>query len=148
MKDGTLGSGRYDGMDEFLTRSTNSTNSSSNGSPNLADRIEGGVFHYSHQQPLRQNVNPYFQDVQYGAASPLENVSPLYDPTSTQGQTVSRSDSVTPTGRSPSASAGYVPLNGPSPSGYPSDASPFTNAHPQDRFPFSVDAHTSPAIRG
>jgi hypothetical protein len=141
MSDGTLGTGgRYDGVDEFLTRSTNSTNSSSNGSPNMADRVQGGGFAQSPDyQTLRQNVNPYFANAHLSTASASGNESTLYNPSPLSAQTLSSSGSATPTARSasPSSVPGFTPLN-----------APFSGQHPQDRFPFAVEAHASPAIRG
>ncbi|KAI1798550.1 carbohydrate-binding module family 21 protein [Daldinia bambusicola] len=101
MRDGTSRGGRYDGMDDMLTHGSSSTNSSSNGSPNIGDQSyhHHSAIHHS----LRQSLNPYFGTGYMSAmgASPAE--SPLsQQPTS----------SSTPTGNvtSPGSMAGFFPL--------------------------------------
>ncbi|KAI0179908.1 carbohydrate-binding module family 21 protein [Hypoxylon sp. FL1284] len=144
MKDGTLQSGRYDGVDDTLTQGTNSTDSSSNGSPNMNDRQyhHSSAIHHS----LRQNLNPYFGSGYMAAmgASPAE--SPLSQ------QTLSPPGSSTPTGRPASSSPGnsFFPLTGTSSimSSSPSDPFAFLDSYSASRFPFAPDAHTRSAIRG
>ncbi|CAJ2510286.1 Uu.00g061860.m01.CDS01 [Anthostomella pinea] len=141
MKDGTLPSGRYDGMDEVTTHGTISYTSSSNGSPNMAERPHRGAVHHT----LHQNLNPYFQNGYIPVAiggSPAE--SPLHSPPSVSRQSFSPSSSTTPTARSssPASMAGYLPFAGTS-----ADPAPYHVQHLQDRFPFRPDAHTATAIR-
>ncbi|KAI1769986.1 carbohydrate-binding module family 21 protein [Hypoxylon cercidicola] len=140
MKDGTLSHGRYDGMDDF----TNSTDSSSNGSPNMSDRQyhHSSAIHHS----LRQNLNPYFNNgyVPAMGASPAD--SPLSQPSH------NASSSTTPTGRStsPGSITSFFPLTGTLPimSPPPSDPYPFHAPYTPKRFPFASNAHTPSAIRG
>ncbi|OTB13725.1 carbohydrate-binding module family 21 protein [Daldinia sp. EC12] len=120
MRDGTSRGGRYDGIDDFLTHGSNSTNSSSNGSPNVADQS----YHHHHtaiHHSLRQNLNPYFGTGYMSAmgASPAE--SPLSQ------QSLSPTSSSTPTGnvKSPGSMASFLPLAGTSPFKFPADPTPF-----------------------
>ncbi|KAI1384366.1 carbohydrate-binding module family 21 protein [Hypoxylon trugodes] len=144
MKEGTLRSGRYDGVDDVLTQGTNSTDSSSNGSPNMAD--QSYPFHHSSaiHHSLRQNLNPYFGNGYIPAigASPAE--SPL------SPHSLSPNSSSTPTGRStsPGSMSSFLPLAGTSSIGSPVDPLPFHAQCFQDRFPFASDAYNATAIRG
>ncbi|KAI1373353.1 carbohydrate-binding module family 21 protein [Hypoxylon crocopeplum] len=143
LKDGTLRSGRYDGVDESLTHGTNSTHSSSNGSPNMADQPyhhHSSAIHHS----LRQNLNPYFGNAYIPAISGSPAESPLSQ------QSLSPTSSSTPTGRStsPGSMTGFFPLAGTSPIGSSADPAPFLAPYNQDRFPFASDAYTGTAIRG
>ncbi|KAI1075355.1 carbohydrate-binding module family 21 protein [Whalleya microplaca] len=146
IRDGTLRSGRYDGVDDFLTHGTNSTNSSSNGSPNMAERPHHGAIHHT----LRQNINPFFYNGYLSAvdASPAE--SPVQSPSPMSQRSLSSQGSSTPTGRStsPGAMAGFLPFAGTSSIASPADLAPFNVKHFQDRFPFASDTHTATAIRG
>ncbi|KAH8674299.1 putative phosphatase regulatory subunit-domain-containing protein [Xylariales sp. PMI_506] len=131
MKDGTLRNARFDGVgDDFYT---NSTNSSTNGSPNIGGE---GAQHGALRQAVHQNLNPYFQHLAMGA-SPVE--SPLTGPPATSHLILSPSTAGTSKAGSSSSSSvavGLSPL---------AEASAF---HVQERFPFSAEAHSSPAIRG
>ncbi|XXH05257.1 hypothetical protein Hte_011682 [Hypoxylon texense] len=144
MKDGTLRNGRYDGMDDSFTQSTSSTDSSSNGSPNMSDRQyhHSSAMHHS----LRQNLNPYFNN----GYIPAMGASPAESPLSQQS--ISPPGSSTPTGRSasPGSMTSFFPLTGTLPimSPPPSDPYPFHGPYTQSRFPFTTDAHTPSAIRG
>ncbi|ORY59164.1 putative phosphatase regulatory subunit-domain-containing protein [Pseudomassariella vexata] len=146
IKDGTLQSGRYDGAgDEFSTRYS-SANSSSNSSPEMPPKAQ----HHSLRYSIHNNLNPYFQNphVTIGA-SPAE--SPIGSPSATSRQSLSPSSSMTPTARSgpPTPMPGSFSLAGTSIGGYTIDTPSFNHAqHHADRFPFTADAHTSPAIRG
>jgi hypothetical protein len=142
IKDGTLQSGKYDGpSDEFITRTTNSTISSSNGSPDMAEKYHHGALRYA----IHQNLNPYFQNQHIAiGASPAE--SPLNGPSSISRRILSPASSVTPTAGTSSptpTTGGFSPFAGTSPN-FVVDTHPF---HIQDRFPFTADAHTSSAIR-
>ncbi|KAK9423004.1 putative CBM21 domain-containing protein [Seiridium unicorne] len=142
IKDGTLQSGKYDGPSDEYTRTTNSTSSSSNNSPDMGDKSQHGALRYA----IHQNLNPYFQNQHIAiGASPAE--SPLNGPPSISRRTLSPASSVTPTAGTssptPMAGGGFSPFAGTS-SNFAVDAPPFLV---QDRFPFTADAHTSPAIR-
>ncbi|KAI1768913.1 carbohydrate-binding module family 21 protein [Hypoxylon sp. FL1150] len=149
MKDGTLRSGRFDGMDDSLAQGTSSTDSSSNGSPNMSDRQyhHSGAIHHS----LRQNLNPYFNNGYISAmgASPAE--SPLSQHVLSQPS----SSTPTPTGRStsPGSMTSFFPLTGTLPITSPPQSDPFPDPYPFHPshplgFPFGSDAHTPSAIRG
>ncbi|KAI1102564.1 carbohydrate-binding module family 21 protein [Jackrogersella minutella] len=140
MKDGTLRTGRYDGVDDSLSHATNSTSSSLNGSPHIANQSyphhPNSAIHHS----LRQNLSPYFANgymptIGSPAESPLSQ-QPLSPPVSN-----------TPTGRptSPGPMTNFIPLTGTSFIRAPVDPAPF---HVQYRFPFISNAHTAAAIRG
>ncbi|KAI1413016.1 carbohydrate-binding module family 21 protein [Hypoxylon sp. FL1857] len=105
MKDGTLRTGRYDGVDESLSHGTNSTNSSSNGSPNMADR----AYHYhssAMHHSLRQNLNPYFSN----AYIPAIGGSPAESPLSQQSFSPASSATPTGTSSSPGSMTNFFPL--------------------------------------
>ncbi|KAI2602791.1 carbohydrate-binding module family 21 protein [Hypoxylon sp. NC1633] len=146
MKDGTLRSGRYDGVDDLLTHGSNSTLSSSNGSPNTAEQSSyhhhnnNSAIHHS----LRQNLNPYFSNGYVPAIGGSPAESPLSQ------QSLSSPGSSTPTGRSssPSSVPGFFHLAGTSPIGSSVDPAPFHAHYNQDRFPFASDAYSATAIRG
>ncbi|KAH6654867.1 putative phosphatase regulatory subunit-domain-containing protein [Truncatella angustata] len=141
IKDGTLQNGKYDGTsDELFTRTTNSTLSSSNGSPDMADRSQHGTLRYA----IHQNLNPYFQNQHIAiGASPAE--SPLDGPSTAMHHSLSPSSSATVTaGTSPAHMAGgFSPFAGTSPN-FAVNTSSF---HVHDRFPFTAEAHPSTAIR-
>ncbi|KAH7038326.1 putative phosphatase regulatory subunit-domain-containing protein [Microdochium trichocladiopsis] len=129
--DGTLKGGRFDGADDALTHSTNSTVSSSNGSPDMSGAVHRGAVHHT----LRHNLNPYFQNAHMVAigASPAD--SPFNSPS------MSPASSTTPKAGLPGAVTSYpAEMNGTAP--------PFQNPTINVRFPFTADAHSSPAIRG
>ncbi|KAL7627210.1 hypothetical protein AAE478_003986 [Parahypoxylon ruwenzoriense] len=140
-KDGTLRGGRFDGVEEFLTHGTNSTISSSNGSPTMTEPSH----HYSAMHhSLRQNLNPYFTNGYIPAAgdSPVE--SPLSQ------QSINPPSSTTSVGRTPSPGpmTNFLPFAGMSPIRSPADQAPLHAQYMQDRFPFASDTHAATAIRG
>ncbi|RYO95720.1 hypothetical protein DL765_011063 [Monosporascus sp. GIB2] len=122
-RDGTMRHGRFDGMDDLFTRSTNSTNSSSTGSPQMAEDHHPGAMHHSLHQSIRQNLSPYFPDSHVSAIGASPAVSPLQDPSSMSPRSMGSADSSTPKvgSSTPAAMAGFAPL---------------------------ADTHTSTAIRG
>ncbi|KAI1631571.1 putative phosphatase regulatory subunit-domain-containing protein [Biscogniauxia mediterranea] len=150
-KDGSLRSGRYDGVDDCSPHGS-SSNSSSNGSPIISDRHYRGSSAIHHT--LRQNLNPYFTNgYHFGngyvpaiGASPAE--SPQGPPPATQ-RTLSPQSSGTPTARSgsPAPMANYLPLAGTLSNGS-SSPTPYHAQYVQDRFPFTSDAHAATAIKG
>ncbi|OTA52649.1 carbohydrate-binding module family 21 protein [Hypoxylon sp. EC38] len=142
-KDGTLRTGRYDGVDDSLTHGTNSSNSSSNGSPNMVDQsyhYHNSAIHHS----LRQNLDPYFGNGYIPAIGGSPAESPLSQ------QPITPSSSVTPTGRSPSPGSmpSFFPLTGTLPMRSPAYPAPFRAQFVQDRFPFVSEAYSATAIRG
>ncbi|KAI5918359.1 putative phosphatase regulatory subunit-domain-containing protein [Camillea tinctor] len=151
-KDGSLRSGRFDGVDDYSPLGS-SSNSSSNGSPTISDRHYRGSSAIHHT--LRQNLNPYFTNgYQFGngyvpaiGASPAE--SPQGPPQATQ-RTLSPQSSGTPTARSgsPAPMANYLPLAGTLSNGPFSSPTPYHAQYVQDRFPFTSDAHAATAIKG
>ncbi|KAI2617219.1 carbohydrate-binding module family 21 protein [Hypomontagnella submonticulosa] len=139
LKDGTLRNGRYDGGDESLT---NSTSSSTNGSPNMADQPS---YHHHHDSAIHHSLrqtfnNPYFGTGYMAAAI---GASPAVSPLSQQS--MNSTNSGTPTGKPANS---FFPFAGTSPFESPADQSPFHVQHSQDRFPFASDAHGATAIRG
>lgn len=147
IKDGTLKGGRFDGSDDvFMTRSTNSSNSSSHSSPRVSgpQHIHGAQHHTLHPK----DPNPYFQHAtQFMAIGASPATSPLGNP-------MNRTSS--PSAGQPRSAA---PVSGQSSGRSPSPASmvgsfqPFTGTSPNDfaydRFPFSgTEAHAATAIRG
>lgn len=108
----------------------------------MADNNRDSALRYAFQQ----NLNPYFQNQHMAiGASPAE--SPLNGPASFLGRTLSPRSSVTPIAGSsaPAPMTGnFSPLAGMS-SNFAADTPAF---RVQDRFPFSAEAHKSPAIRG
>ncbi|KAI1144669.1 carbohydrate-binding module family 21 protein [Hypoxylon sp. FL0543] len=120
LKDGTLRTDRYDGADDSISHDTNSTNSSSNGSPNIADRAyyyHNSAIHHS----LRQNLDPYFGNGYIPAIGGSPAESPLSQ------QSISPASSATPTGRSssPGSMTSFFPLTGTSPMRPPVRPAPF-----------------------
>jgi len=148
-RDGTMRHGRFDGMDDLFTRSTNSTNSSSTGSPHMVENHHPGAMHHSLHQSIRQNLSPYFPDSHVSAIGASPAVSPLQDPSSMSPRSMGSADSSTPKvgSSTPAAMAGFAPLAGTFHSEY-DYPSPFSTQHLHDRFPFAPDTHTSTAIRG
>ncbi|KAI1653425.1 carbohydrate-binding module family 21 protein [Daldinia decipiens] len=121
MRDGTSRSSRYDGIDDLLINGSNSTDSSSNGSPNIAD--QSSYHHHSAiHHSLRQSLNPYFGT---GYMSAAIGASPAESPLSQQS--LSTTSSSTPTGKatSPGSMTGFLPLAGTSPFKFPADPTPF-----------------------
>ncbi|RYP22583.1 hypothetical protein DL767_009018 [Monosporascus sp. MG133] len=113
-RDGTMRHGRFDGMDDLFTRSTNSTNSSSTGSPQMAENHHLGAMHHSLHQSIRQNLSPYFPDSHVSAIGASPAVSPLQNPSSMSPRSMGSADSSTPKvgSSSPAAIAGFAPLAG------------------------------------
>ncbi|KAI2465563.1 carbohydrate-binding module family 21 protein [Annulohypoxylon bovei var. microspora] len=145
MKEGSLRIGRYDGVDDSPSNATNSSDSSSNGSPSVAAQPrphhhQSSAIHHS----LRQNLGPYFANGYMPAIGGSPAESPLSQPP------LSPPSSGTPTGRasSPGSMAGFFPLAGTSSIRPPTDLAPFHAQFVQDRFPFASDTHTATAIRG
>ncbi|KAI8962140.1 carbohydrate-binding module family 21 protein [Daldinia sp. FL1419] len=142
MRDGSSRSGRYDGVADLLTHGSNSTDSSSNGSPNIGDQSyhHHSAIHHS----LRQNLSPYFGTGYMSAmgASPAE--SPMSQ------QSLNQTSSSTPTGKvtPPGSMTGFLPLAGTSPYNFPAGPTPFLAQSSQGHFPFLSDAYTATAIRG
>ncbi|KAI1458264.1 carbohydrate-binding module family 21 protein [Annulohypoxylon moriforme] len=146
MKDGAMRTGRYDGVDS-PSNGTNSSNSSSNGSPSVADQPR----HLHHQDSaihhsLRQNLGPYFANGYMPAIGGSPAESPLSQPP------ISSPNSGTPKDKaaSPGSMAGFFPLAGTGTSSIrpPADLAPFHAQFVQDRFPFASDTYTATAIRG
>ncbi|KAH9906418.1 putative phosphatase regulatory subunit-domain-containing protein [Xylariomycetidae sp. FL2044] len=147
LKDGTLRSGRYDGVDDFLlplgANSVNtSANTSANGSPHMAERPHYGAIHHT----LRYNISPYFQNglITAGGAPSAESGSP-----SLSHRTLSPSGSgiVTARSASPASMSKFAPFAGTSTDGSIDDPASFHAHHLQDRFPFTSDTYTATAIR-
>ncbi|KAI0006875.1 carbohydrate-binding module family 21 protein [Xylariaceae sp. FL0662B] len=145
-KDGTLRSGRYDGVDDSLTHGTNSTDSSSNGSPNTSDRPHHGAIHHT----LRQNMNQFFYNGYLSPVDPSPAELSLQSSSSVSQCSLGSSGSSTPTGRStsPGTMAGLVPFAGTSSIVSPADFAPPHVKHFQDRFPFASNTYAAAAIRG
>ncbi|KAI1496885.1 putative phosphatase regulatory subunit-domain-containing protein [Biscogniauxia marginata] len=151
-KDGSIRNGRYDGVDEYLTHGSSSTNSSSNGSPIISDRHYRGSSAIHHT--LRQNLNPYFTNgYHFGngyvpaiGASPAE--SPQGPPQAAQRPLSPQSSSTPTRSGSPAPMANYLPLAGTLSNGSFSSPTPYHAQYVQDRFPFTSDAHAATAIKG
>ncbi|KAF6807266.1 hypothetical protein CSOJ01_08304 [Colletotrichum sojae] len=136
IRDGTLRSGKFDGADEgFATRASNSSSSSSNGSPKMPHHAGPAQHHAFH---LRDS-NPYFQHIGPYGQSPAS--SPLSQPPHTERPSQA-SVPATMRSASPVASVGGVPFAGTSPNDYP------YAQQLQERFPFSTETHAATAIRG
>lgn len=129
--DGILKGGRYDGGDDALTHSTNSTISSSNGSPDMSGAgHHRGAMHHS----MRGHINPYFSSAHMIAIGASPANSPFQSPS------MSPASAITPKAGVPEPVTSYPSqLNGTAP--------PFQNTQISVRFPFGSDAHSSPAIR-
>ncbi|KAK2021029.1 hypothetical protein LX32DRAFT_699683 [Colletotrichum zoysiae] len=152
IKDGTLRSGKFDGADDgFATRASNSTSSSSNGSPSMAHQAQHAGPAQHHAFHMRDS-NPYFSHPIMGAYGASPASSPLSHATLQQQQQQPEraanqrpSQAFTPaTMRSaPSAaSTGGFPFAGTSPNEFP-----YTQQL-QERFPFNTETHAATAIRG
>ncbi|KAK2013657.1 hypothetical protein LZ32DRAFT_657975 [Colletotrichum eremochloae] len=146
IKDGTLKSGKFDGADDgFATRASNSTTSSSNGSPSMPHQPQHAGPAQHHAFHIRDS-NPYFHPMEAYGASPAS--SPLSHPTLQQPERPANqrpSQASTPaTMRSAAsaASAGGFPFAGTSPNEFP-----YTQQL-QERFPFNTETHAATAIRG
>ncbi|KAK6209466.1 hypothetical protein LQW54_006319 [Pestalotiopsis sp. IQ-011] len=106
IKDGTLHTGRYDGLNDGLY-TTNSTNSSLDGSPDMMSGTnQQGALHYA----LHQNLSPYFQNQHIAVgASPAE--SPLSGPPMAMRQTLSPAPVFKAEPRAPAPmTSGFSPL--------------------------------------
>ena len=91
---------------------------------------------------LHQHLNPYFQTTHMAiGASPAE--SPLGGPSALGSRRA-----MNPQGTGSAMGGALSPLAGTSSSGYAFDAPPYHAQQLSDRYPFSTEAHTSPAIRG
>ncbi|WYZ40933.1 hypothetical protein EsH8_IV_001274 [Colletotrichum jinshuiense] len=146
IKDGTLRSGKFDGADDgFATRGSNSTSSSSNGSPSMAHHAQHAGPAQHHSLHLRDSANPYFQHLGSNGASPAS--SPLNQPSQTERPANQRpSQASTPAAMrsaSPATLAGGFPFAGTSPNEFP-----YATQQLQERFPFIGEAHAATAIRG
>ncbi|KAI0128299.1 putative phosphatase regulatory subunit-domain-containing protein [Xylariales sp. AK1849] len=144
IKDGTLQGGRYDGTsDDFYPGNSNSIDSSTNGSPDMADKARDGALRYA----IHQNLNPYFQNAHAAiGASPAESPMNGSPSMSMSRRTLSPPSTDTPRGGSPASASmtgGFSSLAGTS-SGFGTDPSSYI----QDRFPFTAEAYSSTAIRG
>ncbi|KAK2000851.1 hypothetical protein LX36DRAFT_738511 [Colletotrichum falcatum] len=148
IKDGTMRSGKFDGPDDGVaTRASNSTSSSSNGSPSMSHQAQhaGPAQHHAFHIP---DSNPYFYHHPLGAygaspaSSPLGNTN-LQQPERPANQRPSQA-STQPTIRSASsaASTGGFPFAGTSPNEFP------YAQQLQERFPFNTETHAATAIRG
>ncbi|KAF0323314.1 GIP2 Glc7p-interacting protein [Colletotrichum asianum] len=141
--DGTLKSGKFDGADDgFVTRGSNSTSSSSNGSPSMAHHAQHAGPAQHHAFHLR-DPNPYFQQLgPYGSSSAASPLSQPH-PERTANQRPSQASApATMRSASPVASVGGFPFAGTSPNDYP------YAQQLQERFPFSTETHAATAIRG
>ncbi|KAI3555536.1 hypothetical protein CABS03_04064 [Colletotrichum abscissum] len=144
IKDGTLRNGKFDGADDvFATRGSNSTSSSSNGSPSMAHQAQHAGPAQHHAFHLRDS-NPYFQHLGSYGASPAS--SPLSQPLQSERPANQRpSQATTPAimrSASPSTSVGGFPFAGTSPNEFP------YAQQLQERFPFNTETHAATAIRG
>lgn len=142
-------SGKFDGPDDvFTTRATNSSWSSTNGSPLVSGSLlRNGT---SQRQAASSDLNPYFQQsarlIPVGASP---DVSPLGNTVIRTGSPGNSRSSTSVLGQSSGYSAsptsmvgGFQPFTGTSPHEFAS-----YNLH--DRFPFfGSDAHATTAIRG
>ncbi|KAK6209894.1 hypothetical protein QIS74_11478 [Colletotrichum tabaci] len=145
IKEGTLKSGKFDGADDgFVTRASNSTSSSSNGSPSMVHHTQHAGPAQHHAFHLR-DANPYFPHLgPYGtspASSPLnhsaQHVERPVHPRPNQASTPATMRSA-----SPAASMGGFPYAGTSPNDFP-----YAQQLPE-RFPFNTETHAATAIRG
>lgn len=137
-------------MDDLFTNTTNSSSSSSNGSPKMADHSPRGALHHALHQSIRQNLNPYFHNAHLSAIGASPAGSPLQNPSSMSSpRSMASPDANTPTAGSPSSGplAGFAHLTGTLPSDY-AYSSPLSAQHLHDRPLYTPDAHTSTAIRG
>ncbi|KAJ1334975.1 Carbohydrate/starch-binding module (family 21) [Microdochium nivale] len=130
LADGTLSSGRYDGGDDALTHSTNSTISSSNGSPDMSSAVHRGAVHHS----IHSHINPYFSNAHMLAIG----ASPAHSPF--QSPSMSPASATTPKAGMPEAVTSY-------PAELGGATSAFQKPQMSVRFPFASDALSSPAIR-
>ncbi|OLN83303.1 Glyoxalase 3-like protein 1 [Colletotrichum chlorophyti] len=109
IKDGTLRSGKFDGADEaFVTRGTNSTNSSTNGSPSMAHHAQHAGPAQHHSFHLRDS-NPYFQQLGSYGASPAS--SPLSHPVH-QERPATQRPSHAPTSATMRSASSAAPVGG------------------------------------
>lgn len=141
--------GRYDGGDD--TRSSNSNESSLNGSP-----VTMAAHHRpdaaQHQPSRLKDSNPYFEHaVALAALSGPPPRSPERDlavertssPSAAQPRSASGSGHSSARSVSPASMVGsFAPFAG------TSSPNEFSYQHSQDRFPFAPEAHASTAIRG
>ncbi|KAF9875439.1 protein phosphatase regulator [Colletotrichum karsti] len=140
IKDGTMKSGKYDGAEDgFATRGSNSSSSSTNGSPSMAHHTQHAGPAQHHAFHLR-DPNPYFQHLGTYGASPAS--SPLSQPQPANTRASQASAPTTMRSASPVASVGGFPFAGTSPNDYP------YAQQLQERFPFSTETHAATAIRG
>lgn len=141
LRDGTISGGKYDGPDDvFTTRATNSTGSSSSGSPivpSSMQRSSGSQQRYL----VASDPNPYFH---HSARMVAVGASPAVSPL---GGTILQTDSPSQGSTRSTASVlgqsgGFQPFTGTSPN-------EFASYSLHDRFPFfGADAHGATAIRG
>jgi len=129
--DGYLKGGRYDGVDEALTHSTNSTVSSSNGSPDMSGAVHRGTMHHT----LRQNLNPYFQNAHMIAIGASPSGSPFGSPSA------SPASSTTPKAGLPGTVTSY-------PAELDGNTATFQSPPISMRFPFASESRNTSAIRG
>ncbi|KAI1324071.1 putative phosphatase regulatory subunit-domain-containing protein [Xylariaceae sp. FL0255] len=120
LKDGTLRSGRYDGVDEL------------NQALHVADQ---GLFRGSPQS--RQNLTTYFHNVYISAMGPSSE-SPLQHPP--------LSSSGSPDSPDMGSNRNYVTSSA-STDGFGSDQAQYHTQQMQDRFPFMTDSHAARAIK-
>ncbi|KAI0014799.1 putative phosphatase regulatory subunit-domain-containing protein [Xylariomycetidae sp. FL0641] len=125
MKDGSMRSGRYDGVDDMSVE----------GSP--VYKHAPTAIHHS----IRQ-MGPYFYNGYMPAMGGTPAESPLSGPPSVPRQSLSPPGSATPTGRSASPLASYGSMTG-----TPDASMSYSGPQLQDRFPFTSDAPAATAIR-
>ncbi|KAK1984216.1 putative phosphatase regulatory subunit-domain-containing protein [Colletotrichum cereale] len=146
IKDGTLRSGKFDGADDaFGTQASNSTTSSSNGSPSMAYQAQHTGSAQHHALHIR-DYNPYFHQplAAYGASpasSPLGHTTMQPERTANQ-RSSQASTPATMRSASSAAPTGGFPFAGTSPNEFP-----YTQQL-QERFPFNTETHAATAIRG
>lgn len=149
LQDGTIPGGKFDGTDDvFVTRASNSSGSSTTGSPNVFGSLQRA---YGPQHRQYSDPNPYFQhSSRMVAVGASPTVSPL-------GNTILCTDSPSGNSRSSTSVLGQSPGHPAPPASMVGGFQPFTGTSPHefasydmhDRFPFfGADAHAATAIRG